>query len=139
MYNICISIVYVYRFYEAQATLLRRKQVTMFGHTDYCWKRRITGGGADLGGWGWGSKVQIDLQGKHLLDIVSTIRVFIVAVFIQGGVGLKVIEAHKAPPPKRSNQMYKAVVCSCFYAARCGIEPLHSKRTLLLTRSFDTV
>lgn len=22
--------------------MLRRKQVTMFGHTDYCWKRRIT-------------------------------------------------------------------------------------------------
>lgn len=31
--------IYVYRFYEAQATLLRRrKRVTIFGHTDYCRK-----------------------------------------------------------------------------------------------------
>lgn len=88
----------------------RRKQVTMFGggHTDYCWKRRITREreeGAYCRSETGVSMVQIDLQGKHLLNILHIVvyNVFIVAVFIEGDhlcEGLEVIVAHKAPKVK---------------------------------------
>lgn len=137
MYNICISIIYVYSFYEAQATLLRRrKQVTMFrgGHTDYCWKRRVTrerGEGAYCRSETGVSMVQIDLQGKHLLNILHFVvyNVFIVAVFIEGDhlcEGLEVTVAHKAPEGQIvcTKQSF-TVVCE----AHCGIESLDCKRT----------
>lgn len=67
MYNICISIIYVYSFYEAQATLLRRrKQVTMSREVTHTTSGRVTERGAGLyckSETGM-SIIQIDLQGK---------------------------------------------------------------------------
>lgn len=58
-------------FYEAQATLSRRKQVTMFGHTNYLLEEEETlrarrGRGQDVGRGAGALKVQIYLQEKHL-------------------------------------------------------------------------
>lgn len=68
-------------FYEAQATLSRRKQVTMFGHTNYSLEEETREG------WGWGGgvagglKVQIYLQGKkHLVCVLSPVVFIVVGV-----------------------------------------------------------
>lgn len=102
MYNICISIIYVYSFHEAQATVLRRsKQVTMFEEVTQTSGGRVRGereAGSYCRSEAGASMVQIDLQGKHLLDYDSTSYSIIVShISDLLCVGLKVIVALKAP------------------------------------------
>lgn len=70
IYHMCTD------FYEAQATLFRRrKQVTMFREVTQTTAGRVQGRGEQehtVGQRLGVSVVQIDLQGKHLVDVAFT-------------------------------------------------------------------
>lgn len=127
MYNICISIICVQIVYEAQATLLRRrKQVTMFGHTDYSSKRRITKEkGAGLYSR---SKVYKETCKENTYWTLS-LTVFTVTVFITRTKHFLSSEVLKPPTP------IAGIKCIVF-AAHCGIKPLYCQRTLTLDQVF---
>lgn len=71
IYHICVQ------FLRGTGHLVEKEKTSHYvwgGHTDYCWKRRITrdrGAGAYCRSDTGESMVQIDLQGKHLLNIAS--------------------------------------------------------------------
>lgn len=82
MYNICISIIYVYRFLRGTGHLVEEET----GH--YVWSHKLLAGGGDWGGVGVGGqgvagglKVQIYLQGKkHLVCVLSPVVFIVVGV-----------------------------------------------------------
>lgn len=123
IYNICVQ------FLRGTSHLVEKEKTSHYdwgGHTDYCWKRRITrerGAGAYCRSETGVSMVQIDLQGKHLLNILHFIvyNVFIVAVFIE------VLKWSLITKPPRSNRMYKAVFYSLFLKPIVGSSSLTVK------------
>lgn len=131
IYNVCVQ------FLRGTSHLVEKEKTSHYDwgvHTDYCWKRRITrerGAGAYCRSETGVSMVQIDLQGKHLLNILHFIvyNVFIVAVFIEGDhlcAGVEVIVDHKAHKVKSYVQSsLLQFVCE----AHCGIKLLDCKMT----------